>query len=149
MNPRLKAAACCLASALLSLPVLVRSRSGAQNREAVTRQAWTLDEAVAALSLQPRDAYLQYVVLQLARRAGRFDEFEPRVRRLVSTDADARAERRENIDLFSLFTGALAVQESLQLDAMRSVTPMRAQPPATGNANVRATNRNGNLSPSG
>lgn len=144
MHPRLKAAACCLASALLFLPLFVPSRGGAQNREAVTRQAWTLDEAIAALSLQPRDAYLQYVVLQLARRAGRFDEMEPRVRRLAGSEADLRAERRHGVDLFSLFTGALAVQESLQLDAMRSVTPMRAQPPtgATGSAITRITNAN-------
>src|SRR5918997_5116285 len=100
MNPRLKAAACCLASALLFLPLLVSSRGGAQSREAVTRQAWKLDEAVAALSLQPRDAYLQYVVLQLARRAGRFDEVEPDVRRLALSDADLRAERRSGADLF-------------------------------------------------
>src|SRR3712207_9594928 len=118
MNPRLKAAACCLASALLLLPVLFTS--SAQNREAVTRQAWTLDEAVAALALQPRDAYLQYVVLQLARRAGRFDEVEPRVRRLVPTDAEARDARRESADLFSLFSGALALQESLQLEIGRA-----------------------------
>jgi hypothetical protein len=142
MHSRLKAAACCLASALILLPALFASRSGAQNREALTRQAWTLDEAVAALSLQPRDAYLQYVVLQLARRAGRFDEIEPRVRRLVGGEAEMRAERRRGVDLFSLFTGALAVQESLQLDAMRSVTPVRAQPPA-GNSN--GWNMNGNL----
>lgn len=145
MNPRLKAAACCLASALLFLPAVITSRSGAQGRDAVlTRQAWTLDEAVAALSLQPRDAYLQYVVLQLARRAGRFDEIEPRVRGLVGGAAEMRAERRRGVDLFSLFTGALAVQESLQLDAMRSVTPMRAQPPA---ANVRTTNTNMSVAP--
>lgn len=145
MNPRLKAAACCLASALLFLPAFITPPSGAQGRDAaVTRQAWTLDEAVAALALQPRDAYLQYVVLQLARRAGRFDEVEPRVRSLVGGEAEMRAERRRGVDLFSLFTGALAVQESLQLDAMRSVTPVRAQPPE---ANVRTTNTNINGAP--
>ncbi|MET0645349.1 MAG: hypothetical protein ABW208_01940 [Pyrinomonadaceae bacterium] len=142
MHPRLKAAVCCLAStALLLLPALLPPRGGAQNRVgAVTRQAWTLDEAAAALALQPHDAYLQYVVLQLARRAGRFEEFEPRVRQLVMTDADFRAERRRGADLFGLFTGALAVQESLQLDAMRTVTPTRAPAPAPAVAIV--TNRN-------
>lgn len=152
MNPRLKAAACCLASALMLLPLLAPPRGGAQDRGgAVTRQAWTLEEAAAALSLQPRDAYLQYVVLQLARRAGRFEEFEPRVRRLVTTDADARAERRGGVDLFSLFTGALAVQESLQLDAMRSVTPARAQEgPAAAPGDGDAPRLNGNRpAPSG
>jgi hypothetical protein len=57
MNPRLKVAAGCLAAALLLLPLLVSPRGGAQTRDvALTRQAWTLDEAVAALALQPRDA---------------------------------------------------------------------------------------------
>lgn len=145
MNPRLKAAACCLASALLFLPAFITSRSGAQGRDAaLTRQAWTLDEAIAALSLQPRDAYLQYVVLQLARRAERFDEVEARVRRLVGSEADMRAERRRGVDLFSLFTGALAVQESLQLDAMRSVTPMRPQPPTV---NLSTVNTNMSVAP--
>ncbi len=146
MNPRLKAAACCLASALLFLSVLCTSRGGAQNREPLTRQAWTLDEAVAALALQPRDAYLQYVVLQLARRAGRFDEIETRVRSFLPSDAAARAERRRDVALFSLFTGALAVQESLQLDAMRSVTPRRTPAPTSFNGNANSTLTNGNMS---
>src|ERR1044072_329452 len=142
MNPRLKAAACCLASALMLLPLLVSFRSGAQTRGPLTRQAWTREEAGAALSPQPRDAYLQYVVLQLARRAGRFEEFEPRVRRLVGTDVDMRAERQSSGDLFSLFTGALAVQQSLQLDAMRPVTPTRPRPTS---GNLNALNMNGNM----
>ncbi|MFL6256464.1 MAG: hypothetical protein ACJ74T_15780 [Pyrinomonadaceae bacterium] len=147
MHPRLKAVACCLAAALLLLPALFPPRGGAQNRDAsVTRQAWTLDEALAALALQPRDAYLQYVVLQLARRAGRFDEIETRVRSLALTDADMRMERRRSVDLFSLFTGALAVQESLQLDAMRSVTPTRTPPP-TVMSNVNASNMNASVAP--
>ncbi len=146
MKPRVKAAACCLASVLLFLPVFVPFRSGAQNREAVTRQAWTLDEAIAALALQPRDAYLQYVVLQLARRAGRFDEIEPRVRRLAGTDFDMRTERQRGADLFGLFTGALAVQESLQLDSMRSVTPRRTPAPTNMNRNFNARSMNSNLS---
>src|SRR5262249_31193603 len=33
------------------------------------------------------------------------------------------ANRRDNVDLFSIFTGALAVQESLQLDTMRGGVP--------------------------
>lgn len=146
MNPRMKAAACCLA-ALILLPALIPTRSGAQNREAVTRQAWTLDEALAALALQPRDAYLQYVALQLARRAGLFDEVEPRVRGLVMSDVDARLDRRRSVDLLSLFAGALAVQESLQLDAMRSVTPARAQPPSAVAGKVNATNTDMSVAP--
>jgi hypothetical protein len=144
MNPRLKAALCCLVSFVLLVVAFAPPRGGAQGREAFTRQAWTLDEAVAALALQPRDAYLQYVVLQLARREGRFDELEPRVRGLAPTDVDFRAERREGADLFGLFTGALAVQESLQLDSMRSVTPRRTPPLTLEMANTRVTNTNAN-----
>ncbi|HEX8292006.1 MAG TPA: hypothetical protein VF570_09645, partial [Pyrinomonadaceae bacterium] len=152
MHPRPKPALCRLASFVLLVAAFGPPPGGAQNREAVTPQAWTLDEAAAALSLQPRDAYLQYVVLQLARRAGRFDEMEPRVRGLALTDMDFRAERRSGADLFGLFTGALAVQESLQLDSMRSVTPRRTPPAvsASGGVNVRNTNAtptNRNASP--
>ncbi|MBV9925298.1 MAG: hypothetical protein JOZ96_09815 [Acidobacteria bacterium] len=121
MTPRLKAAACCLVSALLLFTV---SAPAQQRNDAASRQAWTLDEALAALALQPRDAYLQYVALQLARRENRFEEAEARVRGLVWDDFDSRAERRRDADLFGLFTGALAVQESLQLDSMRSVMPV-------------------------
>lgn len=109
---------------LLALP-LTDVLSHGQERAA--RQAWTLEEAFAALTLQPQDAYLQYVVLQLARRAGRLDEFAAQVQRLIPNDADVRAARREAVDLFSLFTGALAVQESLQLDTMRGTPNPRTQ----------------------
>lgn len=118
---------CVLTFALLALPT-GHALSQAQGRDArQSGQAWTLEEAFAALSLQPQDAYLQYVVLQLARRAGRLEEFAASVQRLIPNDASVRAARREGVDLFSLFTGALAVQESLQLDAMRGATNPRAQ----------------------
>src|SRR5260370_2108681 len=46
---------------------------------------------------------------------------------------EGRLEQREgrvgNVDLFSVFTGALAVQESLQLDTMRGTTPGRRPRP--------------------
>ncbi|NOZ40333.1 MAG: DUF1559 domain-containing protein [Planctomycetes bacterium] len=82
---------------------------------------WTLDEALEQLELYPHDAYLQYVALQLARR-GDEDEFKRVVKRLRGTVGRRgqrnRSGRRAQIDLFSLTSGALAVQESLQLDAM-------------------------------
>ncbi len=82
---------------------------------------WTLDEALGQLELYPRDAYLQYVALQLARRGGE-DDFKRVVESLRGTAGRGgqrnRVRRRAQIDLFSLTTGALAVQESLQLDAM-------------------------------
>ena len=90
-----------LTFALLALPHVPALSQGQMLPAQQTRQAWTLEEAFAALSLQPRDAYLQYVVLQLARRAGRLEEFAASVQRLIPNDADVRAERREGIDLFS------------------------------------------------
>jgi len=83
---------------------------------AKTQQAWTFEEAVEQLTLNPDDVYLQYVALQLGRNEGKLNE---------ATSAIERMHRRRGwgpdrrVDLFDLFTGALAVQESLQLDTMR------------------------------
>ncbi len=78
----------------------------------------TLEDASARLKLFPRDACQQYIVMKLAQRAG----LEPSTILGPDRNSDRRAaiERRENVDLFSIFSGALAVQESLQLDAMRA-----------------------------
>jgi hypothetical protein len=82
--------------------------------------AWTLEEARGQLLLHPRDAYLQYVALQLARRENKLDEVAGEIDRLLGPDEWRRRRgRRADVDLFSIFTGALAVQESLQLDTMR------------------------------
>ncbi|MEJ7590390.1 MAG: hypothetical protein WKF77_02500 [Planctomycetaceae bacterium] len=78
---------------------------------------WTFEEARAQLQMYPKDVFLQYVALKLGQRDG-MDAAEllglnERTRRQIA------AERRERVDLFNLFSGSLAVQESLQLDAMR------------------------------
>jgi hypothetical protein len=79
-------------------------------------QAWTLDEALQQLEFNPEDAYLQYVALQLARNGKKSKDVAQQIERL-----DPRWGVRPNrrADLFDLFTGAAAVQESLQLDTMR------------------------------
>ena len=82
---------------------------------------WTVNEALGQLALYPRDAYLQYVALQLARRDGEAElkRAAQQIRRQTRRRGPwGRAGRREQVDLFNLTTGALAVQESLQLDAM-------------------------------
>ena len=88
-----------------------KSKSGSGPELQKTKLAWTADEAQRELALNPGDPFLQYVVLQLAH-----DEAEKQ------NAADAwrlqLLERRGRVDAFNLFTGALAVQESLQLDAM-------------------------------
>src|SRR5262249_20183164 len=99
--------------------------------------AWTLDEALAQLRLYPKDAYLQYVALQLARREHRVAEIAGQIEGLIGDEArQMRNERASRVELFSIFTGALAVQESLQLDAMggdvsarQRNRPMLAPPP--------------------
>jgi len=87
-----------------------------------TAAAWTLKEATEQLELHPRDPYLQYVVMQLARREGKADETANFLDGLTGGGRQPRG-RRAGVDLFSIFTGALAVQESLQLDTMRGERP--------------------------
>jgi hypothetical protein len=95
---------------------LVRADEPADENEA-KKYSKPLTDALAHLHLHPRDPYLQYVVLQLARRENQFEEVSHEVQRLMGLE-DRRG-RRQNVDLFSLFSGALAVQENLQLDTMR------------------------------
>src|SRR5260370_37731731 len=99
----------------------------------------TLDEALQQLKLYPRDAYLQYVALQLARRENRLDEIARRIDEFRGNGCpNGPAGRRDQVDLFSIFTGALAVQESLQLDTMRDGAPRRNRPmqPQPGSADA-------------
>src|SRR5713226_668445 len=92
--------------------------------------AWTIDEAMAQLRLYPRDAYLQYVALQLARREQREDEIARQIEQFLGDEVRQQRNQRANrADLFNIFTGALAVQESLQLDTMRGERARR-QPPS-------------------
>jgi len=95
---------------------------------------WTFDDARGRLALSPRDPYLQYVVLQLGRRDGREKEAVEAVDRqsvfgrlgLLGGDQG----RRSRAGLFATFTGALAIQESLQLDTMRGERPRGPGEPA-------------------
>lgn len=105
---------CFFAAALTTLFIPAHAQDAANNEPA---RGWTYEAAQAQLQMYPHDPFLQYVALKLAQRDG-FDAsnelgFRERTRREVSGD------RRENVDLFSIFSGSLAVQESLQLDAMR------------------------------
>ncbi len=81
------------------------------------RIPWTLETAVEQLELHPRDPYLQYVALQLARNAGQ-EQLQEVAETITRFRPNLRFQRRNDVDLFSLTSGALAVQESLQLDAM-------------------------------
>ena len=82
-----------------------------------TSVAWTLDEALSQLQLYPKDPYLQFVTLQLARQENRVAEIAAEVQQAIGRPA-RRTGRGNDVDLFGIFSGALAVQESLQLDTM-------------------------------
>jgi Protein of unknown function (DUF1559) len=84
------------------------------------KPAWDLDEVLGQLGHYPKDVYLQYVAMMLGVREGRDREVAERLEGLVRAELmEERAGRRARADLFSTFTGALAIQESLQLDTMR------------------------------
>ncbi|MBN2296384.1 MAG: hypothetical protein JXM70_28405, partial [Pirellulales bacterium] len=100
-----------------------RSDGPPPNTPAKTSTAWTLEQAERQLKLNPQDPYLQYVALQLARNEGKSDEVFKMIDKLTGRSRRGRRGPDRNVDLFSVFTGALAVQESLQLDTMRTVTP--------------------------
>ncbi|MBA3804754.1 MAG: hypothetical protein H0X14_03455 [Acidobacteria bacterium] len=150
MKDRLRSVLCwiVLAAVLLSGTGSALPQGQTQNANR-SQQAWTLDEALAQLQIYPDDAYLQYVALQLALRQNRFEEIAGRIATMLGRTggdvlADARTARTNDVDLFSIFTGALAVQESLQLDTMRGNTPARARTlattiTATTNTNANAT----------
>lgn len=110
-----------LGTALSAAAIACFSPSGASAADAgqpappKTRHAWTLEEATGRLHLAPDDAYLQYVVLQLARNEGKLDDVTADIRLMRGRQ---RGEPGREIDMFALFTGAPAVQEALQLDTM-------------------------------
>jgi hypothetical protein len=113
----------------------------AANAPAQSPTAWTLDQALDHLKLFPRDAYVQYVALQLARREGRLQEVAEHI---ISRNParDRFNERRGQISLYSIFSGSLAVQESLQLDAMAvdaqaGLGPDRSRFPTAGRQGPR------------
>src|SRR4051794_8805386 len=89
-----------LAGAFPCLAAQAPSTPSAQPNPAASR-AWTVDEALAQLHLYPKDAYLQYVALQLARRNNRLDEVTLAIDRLHTDDArEERQGRASQVDLF-------------------------------------------------
>src|SRR5580704_13924637 len=70
-------------------------------------RAWNLKEAMAQLALSPHDAYMQYVALQLARRQNASAAAAGAIEQMLQSSRWEATQGR--VDLFSLFTGALAV----------------------------------------
>jgi hypothetical protein len=151
MKHRLQSALCLVMVAAVLAGGTGRALMQGQQQSAPaprSQQAWTLGEVLAQLKLYPDDAYLQYVALQLARRQNRLEEIAGQIGSMIARTSDAaiRAERTNDVDLFSIFTGALAVQESLQLDTMRGNTPARIVTAQTTNTNTFAVHTNANAS---
>jgi hypothetical protein len=111
---------------ILVLPILLLlstfSLAADKATPAKTAQAWNREEAAARLWLDPEDVYLQYVALQLAQNEGKGEAVQSLIDRLTQRRWGFRGPENRQVELFSLFSGALAVQESLQLDAMRGDT---------------------------
>jgi hypothetical protein len=78
------------------------------------KSAWTLEAAIAAYERFPDDAYLRYVVVQLARDAKPRQKSQAieRLRNLI------RASGGRRIEVVGLGGGAREVQDSLQLEAL-------------------------------
>jgi hypothetical protein len=105
-----------VSATIVAIPSLGRAQdarrpSAERNPPKRTALAWTAAEAREQLALNPRDPYLQYIAIQLSGGAAAGQDNTEQWRQQL-------LERRERVDVFNLFTGALAVQESLQLDAM-------------------------------
>jgi hypothetical protein len=80
------------------------------------KMSWSLDEVIDAYSRQRDNAYLQYVMLQLANNEKRTADV---IKQFPDLDpASRRRGEAHSVDLFSLFSGYHAIQESLQLDVM-------------------------------
>src|SRR5206468_5449766 len=108
------------ATVLLVVTLIAYGREQ-KDEPAVEFKRVSLDETMAQLRLYPSYSYLQYVAMILARNENRSDEIAGEIERMIGREnrwEEAR-NRRQQVDLFSIFTGALAVQESLQLDTMR------------------------------
>jgi hypothetical protein len=119
---------CAAAALVLSICLLTGSSVPSHGDDALPRvpTAWTLDEALEHLRFHPHDPYLQFVVLQLGKRESREDEVYKVLQQLDRPGFLQGRGRRTGADLFSTFTGALAVQESLQLDTMRGERPLNS-----------------------
>jgi len=123
----------------VGLVAVAAASAGAAEKPATTHQAWTLDAALAEWRINPNDPYMQYVVLQTARKQApnRFANIADEIERAVRPQG--RFGRARDVDLFSIFAGSLAVQESLQLDTMRGRPATRNAPPVDDGVEVGKT----------
>lgn len=92
--------------------------------------SWTLNEAADWLCTHPDDPIVQYIALQLAWRESRVEDIGSLLN--ARSSGPLLAARGRQINLLSIFSGAAAVHESLQLDAMRPTTQPSPVAPSMG-----------------
>lgn len=112
-----------------SQPAAPATAPGVSRPLPARRNPWTLDEARAALRRQPDLAYLQYVVLQLARQEKRLGEVLDDIPRFGAQPVGKPPE------LFGLLPDADAVRQGLQLEMM--LAGQAAAPAGGGQAGAR------------
>ncbi len=95
----------------IAIAVATFSPSLFAQQDTVRPAAWTKAEALDQLRLAPHDLFLQFVVIQMCLRDGDFAEARPYLPRALSA-RDAGAQRNRQIDLYRIFSGSLAVQET-------------------------------------
>ncbi len=136
MNRRFPLLCVLLLMAAAMSPTAFAAKPGPTKRLPHTPQAWTFEEAMQQMRLNPEDVYLQYVVLQLGRNEGRSDEATDTIDDFRWRQRRGAVRAQRAVDLFDLFSGALAVQESLQLDTMRGAAPNTVTQPDGPDRNV-------------
>ena len=101
----------------IGIAVVIISPSLFAQQDTVRPAAWTKAEALNQLRLAPQDPFLQFVVVQMCLRDGDFAEARAYLPPALSA-RDIGGQRNRQIDLYRIFSGSLAVQETLQLDAL-------------------------------
>jgi len=104
-------------------------------QDTVRPAAWTKAEAIKQLRLAPHDPFLQFVVVQMCLRDGDFAEARAYLPPALSA-RDIGRQRNRQIDLYHIFSGSLAVQETLQMDALagplNAMADMEGRPGTAG-----------------
>ncbi len=109
---------------VISVVLSISNLAGAQSPNGST-VAWTRAQAMQELTYYPNDLYLQFVAMQLSTDPQSVAQVEPLLPQPM-TRRQIGNRRNGQVNLYSIFSGSLAVQESLQLDAMTDDQPKKS-----------------------
>lgn len=91
----------------------------------LTNRPWSLNEIMDRLAVNSGDSFFQYAALQYAHRNGDAERALQQIEKMVGNSSlngmpmPRQNVNRQPVNLLTLFSGATAVQECLQLEAMR------------------------------